>query len=150
MIIKKIIITFVLLGSMNFLFISPSSLVSPVFSLAQETPKVIEPPETMEEAKELGEKALETTQKELPGILEKIWEEDVLPIWQKMYDWFLTNIWPQIKSWFKKEVEPRVKEEVEKRKPIIEEEFEKEKEKLKEEIPEVSKSLWEKLNELIR
>lgn len=120
----------------------------PSFSFAQ--PQSFQTPETLEEAKKMGEKALETTQKELPGILEKIWKEEVLPVWQKMYDWFEVNILPQIKSWFKKGIEPKVKEEIEKRKPVIEEEFQKEKEEVKEELPEVTKSLWEKFKELIK
>lgn len=132
--IKKLIPVLVIFG-----------LLLPSFSFAQ-----VEQPETLEEAKEMGEKALEVSKKELPGILEKIWEEDILPIWKKMYSWFMTNIWPKIESWFKKEVEPRVKEEVEKRKPIIGEGFKKEKEEIKEELPEVTKSLWEKFKELIK
>jgi len=118
------------------------------FSFAQT--QSMSPPENLEEVKKMGERALETVPKELPGILESIWKEEVLPIWQKMYDWFKTNIWTEIKSWFKKEVEPRVKEEVEKRKPIIEEELKKEKKEIKEEVPEVTKSLWEKFKELIK
>jgi len=136
---KKVIVTLIL-----------ASLILPTVALTQESPTPLQPPETMEEAKELGEKALETAQKELPGALGRIWREEVLPIWEKMYNWFLENIWPKISSWFKKEAEPRVKGEIEKRKPILEEEFQKEKEELKEEVPEVSKSLWEKFNELIR
>ncbi|GAH56878.1 unnamed protein product, partial [marine sediment metagenome] len=101
--IKKIIAISIICG-----------VLLPSFSFAQ-----IEQPETLEEAKEMGEKALEVSKKELPGILEKLWKEDVLPLWEKMHSWFMTNIWPKIESWFKKEVEPRVKEEVEKRKPII-------------------------------
>ena len=120
----------------------------PSFSFAQ--PQSFQTPETLEEAKKMGEKALETTQKELPGILEKIWKEEVLPVWQKMYDWFEVNVLPKIKSWFKKEIEPKVKEEIEKRKPVVEEEFQKEKEEVKEELPEVTKSLWENFKELIK
>ncbi len=90
----------------------------PILTFAQTQP--LSPPETLEEAKEIGERALETIPKELPGILERIWKEEVLPIWQKMYDWFMANIWPKIKGWFKEEVEPRAKEEIEKRKEIIE------------------------------
>jgi len=123
-------------------------LILPSFSFAQNQP--ISPPKTLEEAKEMGEKALETGQKELPGIIEKIWKEEVLPVWQKMYDWFKKNIWPKIESWFKKEVQPRAKEEIEKRKPLIEEEFKKEKGELKEELPGVTKSLWERFKELIK
>ena len=130
----------------NFLIIF--SLISPVFSLAQNQP--VQPPETLEEVQKIGEKALEVGEKELPGVLEKIWKEEVLPIWEKMYQWCKINIWPKIESWFKEEVEPRVKEEAEKRKPIIEEEFKKEKEEVQGELPEVTKSLWEKFKELIK
>jgi len=131
------------------------SLILPGFSFGQAPPsQFITPPENLEEASKMGEKALETTQKELPGILEKIWKEEVLPVWQKMYDWFEVNVWPKIKSWFKKEIEPKVKEEIEKRKPVVEEEFQKEKEEMKEEVktelPKVGKSLWERFQELIK
>jgi len=153
------------------------SLVLPGFSFGQAPlPQSITPPENLEEAKKMGEKALEATQKELPGILEKIWKEEVLPVWQKMYDWFNelrihftfefeVNVLPKIKSWFnelkihftsefKKEIEPKVKEEIEKRKPVVEEEFQKEKKELKEdvktELPKVGKSLWERFQELIK
>ena len=123
-------------------------LILPSFSLAQT--QTTTPPETLEEVKELGEKALKTSQKELPGILEKIWKEEVLPVWQKMYEWFKVNIWLKIESWLKREVQPRTKEEIEKRKPLIKEEFKKEKEEMKEEVPEVTKSLWERFKELIK
>ena len=140
MIIKKIIIISIFVG-----------LILPALGLTQESPqKSIKAPETLEEVKAIGEKTVEVGQKELPGIIEKIWKEDILPTWQKMYNWFKTNIWPKIESWFKKEVQPRAKEEIEKRKPIIEEEFKKEKEELKEEMPKVTKSLWEKFKELIK
>jgi len=130
----------------NFLVIL--SLILPCFSFAQK--EGISPPKTLEEAKEMGEKVGKEVQIKLPGILEKIWKEQVLPVWQKMYDWFKKNIWPKIESLFKKEVQPRAKEEIEKRKPLIEEEFKKEKEELKEEIPKVGKSLWERFKELIK
>jgi len=130
----------------NFLVIL--SLILPSFSFAQK--EVISPPKTLEEAKEIGEKALEVSKTKLPGIIEKIWKEEVLPVWQKMYEWFNINIWPKIESWFKKEVQLRAKEEIEKRKPIIKEEFKKEKEEMKEEVPEVTKSLWERFKELIK
>ena len=125
-----------------------SGLLLPIFSFAQNQP--ITPPKTLEEAKAIGEKALEVSKTKLPGIIEKIWKEEVLPVWQKMYEWFNINIWPKIESWFKKEVQLRAKEEIEKRKPIIKEEFKKEKEEMKEEVPEVTKSLWERFKELIK
>lgn len=105
-------------------------------------------PDTIEGAKEMGEQAVEIGKQELPGTIEKIWKEDVLPVWQIMYDWFELNIWFKIKSFFQEEIKPRFQQEVEKRKPIIKEEFEKEKEELKEELPEVSKSLWQRLKDL--
>jgi hypothetical protein len=125
-----------------------AGLILPGFSFGQQ--ESFQTPETLEEAKEMGEKALETGKEKLPGILEKVWEEEILPVWERMYNWFMVNVWPGIENWFKKEVEPRVKEEVEKRKPIIEEEFQKEKEEAKEELPEVTKSLWERFKELIK
>ncbi len=133
--IKKLVIIFIILG-----------IILPIVAFTQaQTP--IKAPETMEEAKEFGQKTLEVGKKELPGIIEKIWREEVLPIWQKMGDWFKKNIWePYIKPFFRKEIE--------KRKPVIKEEFQKEKEEMKEsvkkEVPKVGKSLWEKFKELIK
>jgi len=128
----------------------------PVLTFAQTEP--ISPPGTLEEAKEMVERGLERTVRELPGILRKMWEEEVLPVWQRMYDWFYSNIWLRIKGWFEEEVEPRVKEKIEEkieeRKEIIKEGLEKEKEELKEElrgfIPQTLRSLWERFQELIR
>ncbi|NCO80510.1 hypothetical protein GW869_01910, partial [bacterium] len=48
-----------------------SGLLLPIFSFAQNQP--ITPPKTLEEAKEIGEKALEVSKTKLPGIIEKIW-----------------------------------------------------------------------------
>jgi len=111
---------------------------------AQEQPT--SPPETMGEAKEMGEKALEIGEKELPGIIEKIWKEEVLPTWQNMWNWLKARIWSKIENW--------TRPEIEKRKQYFEEGFEREKEEVKEElkteVPKVSKSLWEKFKELIR
>jgi hypothetical protein len=109
----------------------------PNVSLAQDSLQ----PETADQAKELGQKALEAGQKELPGIVEKIWKEEVLPIWQKMYDWFLANVWAKV--W------PYAEKEIEKRKPAVEEEFHKETEELKEEAPDLGKSIWQRFLDLI-
>ncbi len=120
----------------------------PALSFGQDVSPV-KVPENLEEAKELGQKALETGQKELPGLIEKIWKEEIMPLWQKMYDWFKANIWPKIKSWFMKFIQP----EIEKRKPALEEEFKKEKQEMKTEVqnqlPKIWDSLWEKFKELI-
>ena len=108
----------------------------------------LEQPETFEEAKEMGEQAIETVRRDLPGIIEKTLKEKVFPIWQKMYDWSYTNIWLKIKNFFQYEVEPRLKGEYEKRKVQIEQEFEEEKEELKKELPELGKSIWERFKDL--
>ncbi|MDP1538790.1 MAG: hypothetical protein Q8M00_02045 [bacterium] len=122
-----------------------SLILLPNFSFAQEQFEM-STPETLEEAKKIGEKALGVGKKELPGIIEKIWKEEVLPIWQRMWDWVKANIWSKIESW--------IKPEVEKRKQFFEEGFEREKEEMKEEVktelPKVGKSLWEKFRELIK
>jgi len=106
----------------------------------------INPPENIEEVKVVGEKALGVGEKELPGIIEKIWKEEVLPIWQKMWDWVKANIWSRIESW--------IKPEIEKRKQFFKEGFGRKKEEMKEElkteVPKASKSLWEKFRELIK
>lgn len=119
----------------------------PYFSFAQVTPTTV--PENMEQAKELGQKALETTQKEMPGLIKNIFQNEVLPLWQKMYNWFKENIWPKVKDWFMKFIQP----EIEKRKPGIQEEFQKKKietkEQLQTEVPKIGQSLWEKFKELI-
>jgi hypothetical protein len=109
------------------------------YSLAQD---YISPPETLEEAKEMGKGALQTTLEKLPQILKETWQENVLPVWQKMWDWFKVNIWERI--------EPRLTGEAEKRKEIIGEEFGKEKEEVKEELPGVTQSLWQRFLELIK
>ena len=117
-----------------------SGLLFSSFSFAQAQAEI---PETMEEAQEMGEKALETTKEELPGIIEKIWKEEVLPFWQRLWDWFKRTFWEPC-------IKPFLKEEVEKREPVIGEEFEKEKEEMKKEVPKVTKSLWERFKELIK
>lgn len=110
----------------------------------------VSPPENLEEAKVLGEKAVQITEKELPGNLENIWDNEVLPAWQRMYGWFLANIWSKIDNWLSDVFKPLLKEEAEKRKPLIEEEFQKEKQELKQEAPQVGRTLWERFRELIK
>lgn len=126
-------------------------LLLPSFSFAQL--QSFQTPETLEEAKEMGEKAGEEIKEKLPGILEKMWKEDILPVWEKMYEkwseWWDSSIQPWLQSIWGK-IATLFGKEVEKRKPIIEEEFKKEKEEIKEELPEVTKSLWEKFKELIK
>lgn len=127
------------------IFLIIYGLILPIFSFAQVEP--ISPPETLEETKGWLERAWETIKKNLPGILEKIWKEEVLPVWKRMWEWSKVNIWSKIEILFKREIE--------KRKSIFEEGVEKEKEELKKEIkeeviPKASKSLWERFKELIK
>lgn len=128
------------------------SFVLPIFVLAQ-----VETPGTIEGTKEFGKEFLEKSGEQLPGILERIWREGVLPVWRKMYE-IWSNWWDfTIQPWLKS-IWQRIKgifiQEIEKRKPYIEEEFQKEKEELKEEVkkelPKTGKSLWQRFKELIK
>ena len=129
------------------------NLILPNFGLAQET---IKAPETLEQAQEFGEEVLEKTKQQLPGILQRTWQEDVLPVWRKMKQiwskWWDTTIQPWLISIVDK-IKVLLGQEIEKRKPYIEQEFEKETEELIEdigkEIPK-TKSLWERFKELFQ
>lgn len=125
----------------------------PVLAFAQE--QSVSPPKTLEEAKEMGEKALEVTKEEVPGILEKTWKEEVMPFWQNIWNrtknYWKDTLWPWIRGFWERRIKPPVEEEVEKRKEIVEERIEKEKEELEEKLlPKTFKSLWEKFKELIK
>lgn len=126
--------------------------IFPVFNFA--FAQTITQPETLEEAGEIGERALNVGEEQMPGTLEKIWKEEALPIWQKMYNWAKRNFWDyRLGPWLKNIWQGTVRvfnQEAEKREPIIQEEFAKEKKELKQEAPQVGKTLWEKLKELIR
>ncbi|MDP3995896.1 MAG: hypothetical protein Q8P74_01475 [bacterium] len=117
------------------------SLISPSLSLAQTNA-----PQTMDEAKEIGEQALERAGNELPGTIKQIWQNEIFPVWLNMWNWIKAKTWPLIESW--------ITPEYEKRKQYLEENFDQEKEEIKEEIktevPKVTKSLWEKFKELIK
>lgn len=145
--ISKIIPILVILG-----FLLPSFSFAPtpnlVWGFAQK--EIITPPETLEEAKEIGERTIKGTIESFPKILERVWREEVLPIWRGMYNWAKKNFWdPYIWPSLKK-IESIFKKEMGERKPIIKEEFKKEKEELKEEAPKIGKSLWERFKELIK
>jgi len=120
-------------------------LLPPRFAREGEEPST-KMPETIEEAKELGKKALEVGEKELPGIIAKTWQEKILPVWQKMWHWFKTNIWSRVENWLRSEIE--------KRKEILKEGLEAEKKEIKEElkteVPKTGQSWWEKFKELIK
>jgi len=106
-------------------------LILPGFTFAQS----VNQPQDLKEVQKTGEKVLKETKELLPGILERIWKEEVLPIWKRMLDWFLVNIWSKFK-------------------PIIKKEFQKEKKEMEEsakkEVQKAKTSLWEKFKELIK
>jgi len=114
----------------------------------------IKPPENLDEVKQMGEKTLKVARRDLPGIIENIWKNEVLPVWKKMFNWTKSNIWDDwLSLWFKKIWSSTIsifKGEVEERKPAIKEEFKKEKQEVKEEAPKIGKSIWKKFLEIIR
>lgn len=123
-------------------------LVLPNFAFFQ-----IKAPETLEEARKMGEEVGKKTLEKGPGIIEKIWRKEVLPIWKRMWEWF-GEVWnsyigQNVKLFWKK-ILNLLRKEIEKRKPIIKEELKKEKNELKKELPRVGKSFWEKFKELLR
>jgi len=116
--------------------------------------QLLEQPQNLDEAKQIGQKALEVGQKEIPGIIERTWQNEVLPVWQKMFDWVKTHLWGNwLKNWLQNiwNTALRIlKIEVEQRTPAVKEDFQKEKQQIKEEAPQVGKSFWEKFKELIK
>lgn len=139
---KKIITILILFG-----FLLP---ILAFAQFAQNQP--LTPPETLEEAKTMGEKILIA----FPQALKEPWQE-ALRIWGRMADifsnWWNYHIFPWLKSIWHKILSIFI-QETERRKPIIKEEFEKEKKEIKEEIkqevPKAGKSLWERFKELIK
>jgi len=120
-------------------------MILPNFSFAQG--EGVKLPENWEDIKAIGQRLFDVIVKDLPGVFVKIWQEEVLPIWQKMWNWLKENIFdPYINPFFKKEIESR--------KPIIGTEFQKEKKEMKEgikiEAPQLIKSFWDKFKELIK
>ena len=117
------------------------SLLSPFLSLAQANP-----PETLDEAREIGEQALEKAGNELPGIIRQTWDNEIFPVWLGMWNWIKEKTWSKIESWLTPEYE--------KRKQYFEDSFDQEKgeieKEIKTEVPKITKSLWEKFKELIK
>jgi hypothetical protein len=137
----------------SIIVLSIVGLILAQVTLAQET---IKAPETLEQAQEFGEELLRKTKQQLPDILQRTWQEDVLPVWRKMKQiwskWWDTTIQPWLIS-----IVDRIKvllgQEIEKRKPYIEKELEKETKELikdiEKEIPK-TKSLWKRFKELLQ
>lgn len=101
-----------------------TGILFPIFIFSKDS---INLPETLGEIKTIGEKTVIILLKTLPENIKKIWQEEILPIWQKMYYWLKKTFWdPFLGPFFQKEIE--------KRKPFVKEEFQKEKVEMKTEI----------------
>lgn len=99
-----------------------------------------EMPETLDEAKSMGDETL----KGFPGALKVAWQKAV-SIMIKVWNWFkgiFRWIWDKALSLLGKEVE--------KRGPEIREEFKKETEEIKEDLPKTTKTLWNRFKDLIK
>lgn len=115
---------------------------------AQSNPQVSGPPETLEETKSVGIKAL----KIFPAVFKEMWQE-ALGVWQDIFQ-KIKNFWVKyINPWFQSlwgRIEHSFRKEAKRREPIIEEEFKKEQKEMAEEAPKVGKSLWERFKDLIK
>jgi hypothetical protein len=127
------------------------SLMVPVFHSVKAD---VELPETVDEAKEMGNRTVEAIENELPSLIKSTWQNEVWPIWKSAYQWFLDHVW---NNWLGSKVSnlwesaKRIfTNEVEERTPNVEQEFKTEKEEIKTETPTVLKSLWEKILEFVQ
>ncbi|MDO8470799.1 MAG: hypothetical protein Q7S63_02360 [bacterium] len=90
-------------------------------------------PQTLDEAKGVGEKILGG----LPEAMGTIWKNEVAPIWAYMFSW-AQDTWNRAVGWRVEELIERTKAilagEIEKKSPIIQQEFEKKKQETIQEI----------------
>jgi hypothetical protein len=126
-----------------------ASIIFPFLAFAQ-----VSVPETPDDVKQMGDKAITIVETQGAGIIKGIWQNEALPIWEKMFAWAKARFWDgklDIKFGnFWTASKRVVNTEVETRKPIVEEEFQKEKQEIKTEAPIVGRSLWEKFKEIIK
>lgn len=110
-------------------------LLLPSFSFAQD---VVQPPETMEEAKEVGLGILSR----LPEAVKDVWQNQFWPIWSNMWNWvkdtWQESIGPRVGIWWQKLLDFLGKEPVD-----VKEEFQKEK-------TEMQKDTWERFKDLFK
>jgi len=123
---------------MNFQFSIPKLLIMLLIIIGLLSPAIIlaqvEPPQTLEEAKEFGWEIL----RNLPEQAKRVWQQEALPLWQKMWDWakpHLEKFWNWLLGLLGREVE--------KIRPEIEERIEQKKE-------EVKGTLWERFKDFFR
>lgn len=127
-----------------FVILVSFSLVSPLVSLAQSSSPILTgPPESTEDFKKLGQRALDV----FPGALKQALGE-ALALWGRMLDWIRglnTNLgseaaawWQRIQSWFRERAE------------IFKTEFQKEKQEMLQDIqkivPQLLKDLWQRIH----
>ena len=124
-------------------------MASPVF--AQEFNQ-IEAPETIEDAKEFGKQLGE----QLPDEIEKVFDNEVVTIWEKMWTWTGDKWNKYVIGWIDGMVAKLVGfigKEIDIRGTQIQAEFEKEKEEIKEELRNEAKDasigLWERFKSLL-
>ena len=143
-----------------------SGLLSPAVLLAETKTgiptagglPILEVPDTLEGVKEGTEKVGKEVAKVLPNIIQTIWQNEILPVWQNMLNWTNEILWQKYALPIIQQIGDRAKtmlgQEVEKRKPIIEQELEQEKEELKKELKiqsaRAGQSLWERFKALLR
>ena len=124
----------------KLLVILTVAILLPNFCLGQ-TPGTAGPPQTIEELKLTGLKAV----KFFPETIKKVGGEVIYwlkNIWNSYIYPFLHKIWQKIDSIFGKEIKQR--------EPVIKEEFKKETQEMKQDIPQIGKSLWQKLKEFFK
>jgi hypothetical protein len=158
---KKIIKILICLSFFHLIFYSTC--------LAQTESSPLELPETIEEGKEAVKEGTEKIFGLLPGIIKRVWEGEVIPIWQKMWQWvkgvwknyavksfdyiWRSNLKPAIKNIaqsIKNKIGDLIGHEIIIKKEVIEEEIEKEKEEIKRDISQSTHSLWQRFKDLFK
>jgi len=106
---------------------------------------IVQIPNTIDEAKQMGEGMLPL----IPGIIKGLWN-DGTKVLKSLFDFsndqWNKNIFPVVNKYFG--------EIIRKRSPIIKQEFEKEstemKEDIKSEMPKITKGLWDTIKEILK
>lgn len=140
----------------------------PYISFSQ-TSGNLQPPENFNQFKEEAQNTGKTVLQNLPEAVKKIWDNEVLPLWEKMWwhfkvfwkktlDPYLNKIWysylkPKITKIILK-IEKMAEKKIEEKKPQIQKEFQKKKEETKKEIerqaPKATETILEKLKEILK
>jgi len=132
----------------------------PVFAFAQDTQgdRMLEVPETLDEAKEESIKVGNKIASALPTIVENLWNTRVTPVWSNMWNWTQTTLWEQkmqpivqnLTDWAKQ----LIGREVEQKRPIIEQALQEEKQELAQDVrtygKAIGKGLWERFLDLFQ